>query len=63
MVTPVSAIVLPVSSAKDREARQVGGLALFGGHAERGVALEMFDRSKTLSGGEFDVPVGDVGPF
>ena len=43
-----------------REAGDVGGLALVGGHAERGVALEVLDRAEALVAGERHVVVGDV---
>ncbi len=39
----------------DREAVDIGGLALVGCHAERGVALQMLDRDVILSRGERDV--------
>ena len=39
----------------DREAVDVGGLALVGRHAERGVALEMLDRAEAFARGERDV--------
>ena len=38
----------------------VGGLALIGRHAERGVALEMLDRAEAFGCGERDVLVGHV---
>ena len=43
-----------------RQAVDVGGLALVGGHAERGVALEVLDRAEALVPGERHVVVGDV---
>ena len=39
----------PVSSAMMREAGDVGGLALVGRHAERGVALQVLDRAEALA--------------
>ena len=46
----------PAGQASHRgEAVDIGGLALVGRHAERGVALEMLDRDVALAGGERDV--------
>ncbi len=42
------------------EAVDVGGLALVGRHAERGVALEVLDRAEALALGELDIGDGDV---
>ena len=44
----------------DAERRQVGGLALVGGHAERGVALQVLDGAEALAMGKRDVVGGDV---
>ena len=38
-----------------REAVDIGGLALIGRHAERGVALQVLDRDVALAGRERDV--------
>ena len=50
------------STSSARIARPVtfADLALVGRHAERGVALEMLDRSKALALGERDIVDGDV---
>ena len=44
----------------DGEAVDVGGSALVGRHAERGVALEMLDRAEALALGQRDIVGGDV---
>ncbi len=43
-----------------RQPAEVRGLALVGGHAERGVALEVLDRAETLVPGERHVLVRDI---
>ena len=50
----------PVQLGHEREAGDVGGLALVGRHAERGVALQVLDRAEALALGERDVVGGDV---
>ena len=50
----------PVSLGHQREAVDVGGLALVGRHAERGVALQMLDGAEALALGQLDVARGDV---
>ena len=45
---------------QQREADDVGDLALVGAHAERRVALEMLDRLIAFARGERDVVDGDV---
>ena len=45
---------------EDREADDIGGLALVGRHPERGVALQMLYRAETLARGERDVGDGDI---
>ncbi len=44
----------------DGKAKDVGGFALIGGHAEGGVALQVFDRGKVFLLGQFDVFDGDI---
>ena len=48
-------IVLPGALGHQREAVDVGGLALVGGHAERRVAFQVLDRAEALALGELDV--------
>ena len=44
----------------DRERIEVRGLALVGGHAGRGVALDVLDRLKSFARGELHVARGDI---
>ena len=44
-----AAIALPSASARMREGVDVGGLALVGAHAGRGVALDVLDRAEALA--------------
>ena len=59
-VVPVFGIVRPVSAGHHGVAVDVGGLALVGRHAERGVALEMLDRAEAFAVRERHVLGGDV---
>ena len=50
----------PGRLGEDREAVEVGGLALVGRHAERGVALDVLRRAEAFARRELDVRRGDV---
>ena len=54
-MVPTSGMDFPANLGHDRKTAHIGCLALIGGHAQGGIAFEMFDRAEALLMAQFDV--------